>query len=135
MARLEWTDEISVGIAEFDIHHRRIVDLINRLGDSIDTGDALKVTEEALYELSNYCFYHFFAEEDAMEKYDYPGYIEHREEHLKFIETVFQLIFDFHEGKKSTSRELLAFLWTWLKNHILGTDKKYTAPLRAGGMS
>jgi hemerythrin len=132
---IEWKDDMSVGIEEFDFHHKRIIDLINRLCASLETGDELKVTEEALAELSNYCFYHFFAEEDAMGKYAFPGYVEHREEHLKFIEKIFQLIADFHGKEKSTARELRDFLWTWLRHHILVTDKKHTEVLRAGGMS
>jgi len=132
---LEWTSEMSVEIAEFDVHHKRIVGLINRLGESVNTDEERKVTEEALAELSNYCFYHFFAEEDAMEKYADPAYPAHREEHLRFIEKIFGLVADFHNGRENVSGELLDFLWNWLKNHIMKTDKTYTAVLRAGGMS
>jgi|WetSurMetagenome_2_1015567.scaffolds.fasta_scaffold00518_18 hemerythrin len=132
---LEWTSEMSVEIAEFDTHHKRIVDLINKLGASLNTDEARKVTEEALAELSNYCFYHFFAEEDAMERYSDPGYSGHREEHLQFIEKIFQFVSDFHSSKENISQDLLDFLWNWLKNHILKTDKTYTAALHAGGMS
>ena len=132
---IEWKEDMSVGIEEFDSHHRRIIDLINSLDGAIGTDTARKVTQDALAELSNYCFYHFFAEEDAMEKCGFAGFSEHKEEHLKFIEKIFQLIEDMHIAREETSRELLDFLWSWLRNHILVTDKKYTAVLCAGGKS
>jgi len=50
---------MSVGIEEFDAHHKRIIDLINRLEASLKTGDAREVTREALAELSNFSLYHF----------------------------------------------------------------------------
>ncbi len=50
---------MSVEIEEFDPHHKPIIDLINRLDAFLKTGDARKVTREALAELSNYSLYHF----------------------------------------------------------------------------
>ena len=47
----EWKNNMSVGIEEFDAHHKRIIDLINRLAASLKIGDALKVIREALAEL------------------------------------------------------------------------------------
>jgi hemerythrin len=132
---IEWKNDMSVGVEEFDAHHRRIIDLINRLDAALKTGDDRKVTQEALAELSNYSFYHFFVEEEAMEKYHYTEYIQHKDEHLIFIDMIFHLIEDMHGDKQDTSRELLNFLVNWLKNHILKTDKKYTPCLRAGGMT
>lgn len=132
---IEWNENMSVGIDEFDTHHRRIIDLINRLDASVNTGDARRVTEEALAELSNYCIYHFFAEEDAMERCNFPGCDEHKNEHLAFTDKIFQLVGDMHTGTADVSRELLDLLWNWLSKHILITDKKYSAAIRAGGMA
>ena len=56
---IEWSDEISVGIDEFDNHHKRIIHLINSLDETLETDAAKKTTHDALAELSNYCIYHF----------------------------------------------------------------------------
>jgi hemerythrin len=132
---IEWNNNMPVGIREFDEHHKRIIDLINRRDASLKTGDDRKVTTEALAELSNYSFYHFFAEEEAMEKSHYVEYRQHKDEHLIFIDKIFHLIEHQQSSKEDTGKELLIFLATWLKNHILKTDKKYTPCLRAGGLT
>lgn len=130
---IEWNENMSVGIDEFDGHHRRIVDLINRLEDSLGTEKARKVTEDALAELSNYCLYHFFAEENAMERCNFPECMEHTFEHLTFTEKIFQLMEDVQVKRKDVSMDLLGFLWNWLKHHILVTDKRYTEAIRSAG--
>ncbi|HMK61928.1 MAG TPA: bacteriohemerythrin [Dissulfurispiraceae bacterium] len=135
MGLIEWTEEMSVGIEEFDTHHKRIVSIINHLDVLLETRDNRDQIETILAELSNYCLYHFFAEEDAMTRFNYKMYAEHKKEHLIFTEKIFQFLEDMHSGKEDISRNLLAFLWAWLKNHILVTDKQYSADLRAGGIS
>lgn len=135
MSAIEWNEEMSVGINEFDADHRRIIAIINRLDVSLETGNDRKLIETTLAELSNYCLYHFFAEEDAMLRCDYTEYIDHKKEHLVFTEKIFQFLEDMHIGNETLARELLAFLWFWLQNHILITDKEYTRDLRTGGIS
>ncbi len=131
---IEWNKSMSVGIKEFDTHHRRIIDHINELSGSLATANAGKVAEEALTELSNYCAYHFLAEESAMAIYKVPELAAHKEEHRMFIDKLFQLTGHMQTNKECVPRELLDFLWEWLSKHILETDKKYTVALRAAGM-
>jgi len=71
MMMIQWDNDMSVGIGEFSAHHKRIIDPINRLDASLKTGDARKVSREALAELSNYSFYHCLSEEEAVEKCHY----------------------------------------------------------------
>jgi hemerythrin len=55
---IEWEKNMSLGIEEFNAHHKHIIDLINRLDASFKTGYARKVTRETLAELSNFSLYH-----------------------------------------------------------------------------
>jgi hemerythrin len=131
---IEWNESMSVGVGEFDTHHRRIIELINQLDDSLQKSNSRDVTREVLSELSNYCFYHLFAEEDAMEKCAYQAFEQHKAEHLQFVEKIFQLIDDMRDDSPDKGRELLNFLWHWLKKHIMITDRLYTETLHAGGI-
>jgi hemerythrin len=134
MPLFEWSDDLSVGIEEFDSHHKRLVQLINQLNDTIADRNDAAVVEGVLTELTNYTMYHFFAEEDAMQKCGYPDYRLHREEHMALTEKTLGFVQDWHRGERGFSRELLAFLTEWLKHHILVTDKCYTPFLNAEGV-
>ncbi len=125
MSLFVWTDELSVGIKEFDSHHKRLIQLINLLHDAIATGEDHIAIREVLTELSNYTLYHFFAEEDTLQKYGYPGLPEHRREHLNFTEQTLGFVESLHEGKTGLSLVVLDFLKGWLRHHILETDKAY----------
>ena len=132
---IEWNDSMSVGVAEFDDHHKRIMALINKLEASVQKGDDPGITNEVLAEVSNYTVYHFFAEEEVMEKYAYPGYEQHRQEHIALTSRAFQLMSDAQTGGAVLGQDVLTFLVGWLKNHILGTDKKYEPFFRDLGLS
>jgi hemerythrin len=134
MPLFEWTADLSVGIEEFDSHHKRLVQLINKLHDSIHAKDENIVIEEVLAELSNYTLYHFFAEEDIMQRYEYPQYFEHRKEHLSLTEKTLDFIQDLHNKKAGLSVNVLDFLKEWLRHHILETDKNYAPFLNHRGV-
>lgn len=134
MQLFEWTDDLSVGIEEFDFHHKRLVQLINKLHDSIARGDSTEVTGEVLAELSNYTIYHFFAEEDAMQRFEYPRCMDHRKEHLGLTEKTLRFVEEYHGGKCGVGREVLEFLKEWLRHHILETDKDYGPFLNGKGV-
>lgn len=121
----EWQAEMSVGIEEFDSHHQRIIELINKLAASKSSGDEKTITREVLTELVNYAVYHFFAEEAFMEKINYPEYPQHWDEHLKLTEKTLQLLGDLKTGKANIGQEVLDFLVEWLTTHIMVIDMKY----------
>ncbi len=134
MPLFKWSNDLSVGIEEFDSHHKRLIQLINELNDAMTAGNDATVTGEVLTELTNYTMYHFFAEEDALQKYGYPDYQQHRKEHLALTEKTLGFVQEWHRGETGLSREVLAFLKEWLRHHILETDKNYVPFLHAKGV-
>jgi hemerythrin-like metal-binding protein len=131
----EWQDSLSVGVAEFDTHHKRLISLINKLRSTLARGEDGCVTREDLTEVSNNTMYHFRAEEDLMEKFGYPGYFRHQHEHLELISKTLQLTGEAYSNKAEIGKEVLEFLIGWLKNHILITDKQYSAFFAEKGLS
>jgi hemerythrin-like metal-binding protein len=132
MPYLDWSDEMSTGIVEFDSHHRHLLGLFNRLYDAMKEGRGRDVLADTFAELLEYSRYHFRAEETAMAKVGFAGLDEHRKEHETFTATVEKLIADFHTGKPLVGIETLEFLKNWLFRHILDTDRKYSDALRGG---
>ena len=70
-----------------------------------------------------------------MQKHGFPGFEAHRTEHESFIHAVEKHVKEFKEGKAGAPVSLLFFLQSWLKDHILKTDKAYTSFLNAKGVS
>ena len=134
MALIEWTDDLSVGVEEFNSHHKRLIEMINKLHDSIVTKTDSSVIEEILSELSNYTMYHFFTEEDAMKKHGYPDFDDHKAIHFNLTDKTLRFMQDLNSGKSGLSEELLAFLKEWLRDHILHIDMNYKSFFNSKGI-
>jgi len=134
MALIEWTDDLSVGVEEFNSHHKRLIEMINKLHDSIVTKTDSSVIEEILSGLSNYTMYHFFTEEDAMKKHGYPDFDDHKAIHFNLTDKTLRFMQDLNSGKSGLSEELLAFLKEWLRDHILHIDMNYKSFFNSKGI-
>ena len=134
MPFIEWKDEMSVSVKEFDAHHKKLIALTNKLHDAIIEKRGTAVIREILAEVSNYTVYHFFAEEELMDKYEFPGSGQHREEHIKLTGKTLQLMDDFRDNKDGTEKEALDFMKEWISHHVFGTDKKYGPFLNSKGI-
>ena len=64
MKAFVWSQIFETGIAEVDAQHRRLVELVNDLGEEIDRGDSRKL-DFVLQELAQYTVYHFGSERTA----------------------------------------------------------------------
>lgn len=124
MPLLEWNDSLSVGFAEMDEDHKKLVDLVNTLNDAVVADDADGVVEELLEELLEYTGWHFRHEERLMQQHQYPGLFDHKEEHEKLVEQAVDLFTRYQAGDRDVPGRLLPFLKDWLINHILGTDRE-----------
>ncbi len=129
-----WKDAYSVGVAEIDRQHKKLIDMINKLHQAMSQGKGKQVVEPVLADLVNYCATHFKAEEKLMADAGYPELDSHREKHQKMTQKVLALQADVKAGKATITMEVMRFLEQWLDKHILGTDKKYGPHLNAKGI-
>jgi hemerythrin len=74
-----------------------------------------------------YAGLHFAAEESLMERHEFPGLSTHRVQHEMFRNKMMAFLEKHRAAKPGVSLELLLFLQTWLKTHVLKTDKQYSA--------
>ena len=119
---IKWKEEYSVGIRQVDEQHKRLFDLTNRLIDArreLANKESLTVF---LSELIDYTHYHFQTEEALFSHL--PAARTHKAEHAQFIESLMGLVAGFLREEHNMDSQLLAFLVTWLRDHILKTDKR-----------
>jgi len=131
MAFFEWKDSFSVKVPEIDQQHKRLIDLINRLHETLRTGGDPSAAQRVLDDLVVYTRHHFSSEEKLLEQCNYPDLAEHRRKHQAMEARVQQFIKDGATATASGQIQLMGFLKHWLQKHILETDMRYSSHLAA----
>lgn len=132
---MHWEGRLSVGIKQFDEHHKELIRIISELRESKKNGENHVYLKNLLFELLSYTRYHFTAEERMMEKHNYLKFNEHKLEHQKLTAQVEQFLDKYSKGACDLDDELFEFLKKWLFEHILETDKKLGEYLQIRGLN
>jgi hemerythrin len=135
MSFVTWDESMSVHVKEIDNQHKILISLINEFHEWTEKGKEQEVLGDVFEELINYTKYHFSAEERRMKQFSYIGYLEHKREHDDLTGKVLSLKDKYDKGESGVAGEVGSFLKNWLTNHILGTDKKYTAFFNSQGLA
>ena len=135
MSFIEWTDELSVGVAVFDDEHKKLIDMINDLYDSIAAGASEAAVRRVIDSLVEYTFIHFGHEEMYFDEAAYPHAAEHAAVHADMKRQVFEYRERLdRDDSTDLAVEMLKFLRDWLAQHLMVEDKKYGAHLNAKGI-
>lgn len=132
MKTIEWNNDLSVGVQEIDDDHKKVIEYYNELFTACFCGMGPAVVHETLKKLIEYTKCHFQREEGLMEKEGYPGLAEQRHEHEELIRKVEAI----QKKAESTpddefSNDVLGFIDSWIRNHILGLDLDLARYIRA----
>ncbi|MCG8594156.1 MAG: bacteriohemerythrin [Kiloniellales bacterium] len=126
MAFMEWTPEMSVGLAELDDDHKMLVRVINQLATNTGQAGALR---QCIFALMRYAEFHFAREEHVMQACGFTALPEHKLEHEDFTAQIQALAKRFEEDPEAAAPEinekLLDYLKNWLTHHILIVDMAY----------
>lgn len=134
MAMMEWKPELSVGIKSIDDQHKVLIGLINTLSDGMATGKSKEILEKLFDDIVKYTVTHFAFEKKLFEEHKYAETAAHLAEHDQLVKQALELQTKFKSGNVSISLSTQKFLVDWLKNHIMGTDKKYSKFLTEKGV-
>lgn len=135
MDLVTWSDEYSVNIREIDSQHKKLVKLINSLHAEADEKDLHKTVGDILEELIKYTVYHFSFEESLFARYSYPETRIHIRAHTDLIEQIKTFLNEYHSRGNVLPADLINFLRSWLIDHIVGEDKKYSSYLNSKGVN
>ena len=135
MSLINWKDEFSVQVEEFDSDHKELINILNRLWEANKENRGHEAIAAVLGELVNYTVHHFADEEKMFDRWDFPGKIAHKEKHRDLIATAAKVQKQFLQEKlENVPDAVFDFLQEWLVNHILREDALYGHYFNAMGL-
>lgn len=133
MQAFRWDESFETHLGDVDVQHRKLVDLVNALGELATKPDIPKEIIRAVHaELLAYTEYHFREEERLMELECVDS--RHRGRHKREHEGFRLYVTEAARGSaeiKQPAQQLLAYLVHWLTYHILGADQALARQVRA----
>lgn len=125
MARIEWSEDLSVGNDLLNGQHKILIGMINTLDDPNLSQEELG---EVIFGLLEYAATHFRDEEQFFVNAK-PEIVQHHfTSHTEFISTAYKYVKRFQSGEALTLRKAVyEFLCDWLVNHIMIEDMQYKA--------
>ncbi len=125
MDQIVWSDDFSVGVKLFDVHHKKLIVMINKMiNDPTATTRSVTVSD-ILTDMTLYAQQHFKSEEDLMIEHGYPHLEQHKSQHNEFKKKVMELCIATTVDVEAVPQALLEYLKWWLTQHILNEDMEY----------
>jgi hemerythrin len=125
MPLMAWKEDYSVGIQDIDKQHMRLIELVNKVHESMSVGKSKDVLDQVFEELIDYTKTHFTYEENLLVRISYPGSNAHKSLHTELVARVLGYKQRIDKGELGISIDVMKFLKDWLNDHILVEDKKY----------
>lgn len=122
MSIVQWDGSLATGVESLDVQHKELFRIINSMDEKLKKGRPDNAFFEGLDSLRGYIKYHFRTEESYMEIHGYPELDSHRDEHMGFVDRVEELSSDLSQNTEQKTEALLAFLLSWLIQHIRRRD-------------
>lgn len=127
--QFEWNDKYLTGIRVIDSQHAFLFALTDRLVRQVNEGKDIAL-QSTLDQLLDYAEQHFSYEEKILKMAHYQELAEHHKLHMKMQDQLKSYVDDMKQGKL-TSEQLVEFLKSWLKLHILEEDLKYAPAVKS----
>lgn len=123
--------DFEIGIAEIDLQHRQLNNLLERLRDS--AGKRYGFASNAiLEELAIETRVHFAVEESLMRLLSFPGTAAHVAEHQRLTEQLEK--FRRRAQDFEVAGDLTTFIQTWLIDHVNNYDRGFVGHFLAKGV-
>jgi hemerythrin-like metal-binding protein len=126
MTYVTWEDWMSTGVPLIDADHKLLLSLINQVYACVGANEEYATLGSVLQTLADYTDYHFQREEALLAEVGFPALAAHQELHVKLAAQVSEILRRFHADRGAVrGQDMLAFLKTWLTDHILEHDMAY----------
>lgn len=122
---IEWNDAMSVGNAELDHDHRRLIEIVNQLGVNVELRNHNSI-DFILDDLTSFVHEHFRREAAYLERIGHPGRVQQRELDATIMARIDNARWKYLQGfLTAIEDELLSLLTQWLHRHIRGEGRQY----------
>ena len=135
MPLITWDESYSVGVSIIDKQHQKLVGMMNGFQDAIHEKRSREALAPLFDSLIRYTECHFEMEETYFDQFKYEHVLEHKKEHALLIDKVLDIQKRLNEEDGFVfSVEVMIFLKEWIVDHMMGSDKKYTACFNQNGL-
>ena len=121
---LEWDEKYSTGYAEIDDQHKKLFQVINQLGKSLEEGAGEDKLDEIIAFLEEYAQMHFGQEEECMAREHCPMADRNKRAHQLFIKGIdsYRERLERFEDKKTLINDIHLETERWIVEHICKID-------------
>jgi hemerythrin-like metal-binding protein len=125
--KLEWDDNLSVGVPEIDYEHQHFISLVNDLNEAIVWRMDITRVRQCMRAVIDDAVAHFKHEEAMLAKWEYPDLAAHAKLHTEILTALEQIDRRFSDAKQSEYDWIDAGLKVkhTLVEHLLTDDMKY----------
>ena len=123
MQWIRWDEMQITGHTAMDHGHEKLVALINQLADAMETGKPKEFCSNTLDLFIEEIKTHFLAEEQLMDRKQFPSAEEHKALHAMLLKDVLAFKATYDAGESAEYMTLLVILDSWLKRDIMAADK------------
>jgi len=122
-----WDEKYATGIHLVDSQHKELFSLTNELFRAcLGEEETLReVFKETMERMVDYVRFHFGAEQEMLQRINYPGYQDHKKMHDTLIKDILDSVKEYNYGKKFVPNQFVRILRDWILSHIALTDKQY----------
>ncbi|MEH6626397.1 MAG: hemerythrin family protein [Motiliproteus sp.] len=133
MDKFVFDDSLKLGVSLIDEQHGLFIGYINDTWEALERKDSKDEFLHILNQLMDYVLVHFSDEEELMKEFEYPGLIEHRQNHSRTTDELFGFDVRLMSDDPEAAKAFLDFLADWLRNHINVVDRELAAYLKDKG--
>jgi len=136
MTKIEWSNNLSVGVDLIDEQHKMLIHKIAEVAEAVNKTQGAEKILKTLGFMVEYTDFHFSAEEELMKEHSYPEKEYHLEQHAQFKQMLKNLEEDFEEegATRALSTSINTYLINWLVNHIQKIDVEFGEFLKSMGI-
>ena len=123
---IEWRESLSIGVDLIDGQHKELLQRFDKLLCACKDGKGIDELKGLLGFLGDYVITHFRDEEAIQRQHQYPGYLEHKNQHDGFVVRLEALKQEINTQGIAVHHVLETnnMLLKWLINHISVVDKE-----------
>lgn len=123
--RIQWTDELLLGIDTVDAEHKALVGRYNGIIELLEFGVEPEEIAGAVKDLVDHTERHFSSEEGVMDDASYPRLRDHRTAHEDLLGRLNRLMAAVVTDRQQIDITTMSFVRDWLVNHMLDDDAQF----------